>query len=283
MSIPFSPYAGTGPSNVPRSILLGVSWLNAQNQPRLNVNCSVSQPNGQTPVIDLDASIEEEIGSFGCTWLALPTSDSDFRFGQITIDTNHPAIQPSSQPYLPRNTSIPISFTTPYSTGNIPKVAVWIHGIDSESESGHDFRVSASNVDHKGFRIDCLVGLQTQCCVCQIGVTWLAYPTTRSDIYSGSFDTTEAVGTREIEDKTPNSGSGQTIASYMGSTEFDIQFTKIPKVFMGFSQLHIGEGDARVWLKNGVVTPEMLPWQVDTWGKTMLVNAQGTYIAVDST
>ncbi|KAK7682144.1 hypothetical protein QCA50_014731 [Cerrena zonata] len=251
---PFSSDSTMSLPMAPRSLLPGINSLDTKHE-RIYISCDVDHVDGQGPVINMESSTDEETDRSDCAWIALPTSSVHFRSGRITFDA-----QTLKFPG-PSNPTTRITFDPPYSNDDIPKVSVWIHAIDSEGDSGHDFKVSANNVDRKGFRLECLVGLYSKCRVHQIGVTWFAHSTKRLDTQSGSFGTGDA-GSEVLDD----------------SSDFD----KSPKVFMAFSELRLGAGDTCVSVKNESITTKEMTWKFDTWGKTVLEYAQATYIVVGS-
>ncbi|KAK7685244.1 hypothetical protein QCA50_011607 [Cerrena zonata] len=271
-------------TETPPSILLGITRLDVKQPPHLLISCDVD-PGDSMMNLDTLVSSKLELETFGCTWLALSESDADFEFDHISITPKSPGIPKrwKKSLYLPRNVTIPITFKTPYSIGDIPTVSIWIHAIDSTSDFGLDIKVSANRIDGKGFMLECYIAQETECKVREVGVTWFAHSPTKRDICSGSFGVQDS-SQLESDDDTD---SPDTSTIFKGSQEFTfvIPVKSPPKIFMGFSELHIdSKSDICISVTHDAATPAeegwKIDWRIDTWGKTTMNAAQVTCIAI---
>ncbi|KAK7685242.1 hypothetical protein QCA50_011605 [Cerrena zonata] len=263
-------------TETPPSILLGITRLDVKQPPHLLISCDVDPGDS---MMNLDTLVGLGLESFGCTWLALSKSDSDFEFDRVSINSKSSEIPKRwKKSYLPRNVTIPITFKTPYSIGDIPTVSIWIHAIDSTSDFGLDIKVSATRIDRKGFMLECYIAQETECEVREVGVTWFAHSPTKKDIYSGFF------GVADSSQPDDNIDAPNTPTTFRGSQEFTFadSVTLPPKIFMGFSELHIGTTNNHMCIsaKDYAVTPTQIDWQIDIWGGTEVNAVQVTYIAV---
>jgi len=100
-------------------------------------------------------------------------------------------------------------------------------------------------------------------------VSWIAYPSNRHNIASGSFNTMDV--RPWFLPKTKNKGTAM----------FDQEFEYTPRVLAALNWLDISNStNFRLKLMIADASTKGLTWHLDTWDNTILYSAGASYIAI---
>ena len=205
---------------------------------------------------------------YGGSWIALTSPRSDLQCGHENVSFFYKE-DTEEDDYDPQTQTVKVKFSTPYPRDQIPRVVAWFNSIESRQSSrrGHNLEVLVTDIDSDSFRLNLTVASQS---TCHLGITWLSYLSTRTDVVSG---TVVFENERGREEKTLSN-----LVDFPGRT-----FPESPKVFAAFSAINTRKGNGYVSVdvpEDTVMTSRMTLNTYASTGKT-LRKATVTYVAID--
>ncbi|KAG8744005.1 hypothetical protein FRC10_010984 [Ceratobasidium sp. 414] len=238
------------------SFPMGLNWLNFGRSGNIRIKAYTQADPDRGSTVHLDASGDTILYSAGCTWLNVYRDDRDFQFGTFSTV--------GKEGDYPCWTSH-ISFEEPYAV--VPRVVVWFQELDFAKAHTSRLKASAEDVTTTGFTLKLYTWLGTK--VYKAVVTWIAHPSNRSNITSGTFDTTELPtrGRAQLENKK--------------SITFDKGFSRPPRVYAALNGLDIcASSDLRIKVLVKDLTTQSMTLHLDSWYDTTQFMAKADYIAI---
>lgn len=209
--------------------------------------------------INLKSWSDTTLHAAACDWLEIEADDLDFQYGSYhTIEHYHWSKTPV------QNTQ-KITFKRAYPSA--PKVVVWLNLFDMGPQADWRVKTFATDVTATGFNLHLDTWSDTK--LMWTMASWIAYPTDRPGLASGSFST------RDIR----SPGQPQQYNSAFEPYPRGV-FEKPPRVFLALNSLEIGRGRSlRLKVTADNVTAAGMTWHLDTWMDTILGSAGASYIA----
>jgi hypothetical protein len=226
---------------------------------RIKAHTEVIKP-GQLIRVRLDAWSDTVLYSAGCNWLEVYENDPDFQFGKFSTTEVHPADQPQTQ------TSSVVTFPIPFDVS--PSVVVWLSGFELANNANWRVRAYVTEVTNQSFRIH--IDSWSDTTLYAATAWWVAYPSDRPHIASGSYST--------IDVRPWNAPQLVT----KGHVEFAKTFPQHPTVYAALHSLDISNGgDLNIHLDTSNITTEGFQWSFETLPGSTLFSAGASYIAID--
>lgn len=185
-----------------------------------------------------------------CTWLPTSHPDREFQHGRVIIK--------------PDQLIHGVTFDQEYAS--VPKVVVWLSGFHVDKDTTWQFRVDTSRVTTKGFTLKGEVWGTTK--LHQMEATWVAYPSSRSNIESGQFIVTAAEGLQ-----VPHQNSK--------AVTFGKQFDRAPRVYFAINRIDTtNRVPMRIMSYVGDVTSREMILHINSWDGTRMYSVEGQWIAI---
>ncbi|RPA97739.1 hypothetical protein L873DRAFT_1604288, partial [Choiromyces venosus 120613-1] len=189
------------------------------------------------------------------SWLAIPPEDKDFQYGTVrakSIGEDRPAIM------VIRLVQFQRKFASP------PKVILWL----SEVELGQCIRISAERIYTYGFSVRFETNDPAKT-VNDAMVSWVAYPTDKPGIFSGTAST---------ETRRPTTSPQLYNTGYIRFPEG--VFKEAPRVMVGLNYLDLGSKQhSRISVQSSNVSIFGMTWEADAWRDTVVSGAGISYLA----
>ncbi|WEW58278.1 hypothetical protein PRK78_003746 [Emydomyces testavorans] len=247
------------PYSSPPGLAIGLNWLDVDHAHNVRVNASASNVRKDEFDIHLTTWDDTKLYSAGCSWLEVAANDKDFQIGEFSTEDDHPWNQPKQK--TSRSITFPRAYNSP------PQVLIWMKRLDLKKDA--DLRASAYLTDITATSFTIHINTWGSATVYSCAVSWIAYPSDKKDIASGTFST------REIDpwESIPLENSGQL--------SFNKTFQKTPKVLLGLRRIDVdGQRNLRIKLSASSISKTGMTWHIDSWGDTLLNGASGSYIAL---
>jgi hypothetical protein len=247
-------------STNPAGFPIGLTYLDIDGHSDIRIKAFAELVTPDQVKIHLDTSADSVLYSAGCTWLTTYANDRDFQFGEFSTTDDHPFDKPQPQ------TSRKITFPKPFH-GKPPNVIVWLNEFHMSNGANWRCKAYVTNITADSFVIH--IDSWASTTLYSATASWIAYPSNRPNIASGSFNTMD-VRPWYIPKK-----------KNKGRTEFHRTFESIPRVFAALNWLDIeNKTNLRLKLEIGDVSAKGLNWRLDTWGDTILYSAGASYVAI---
>jgi hypothetical protein len=238
------------------TLALGLNWLDISNKEDIRVEALADKVNPTSAELRIITWADTTLYSAGCTWFPEAGSDPDFQVGQLN-DTSRSNTQKSSSHH--------ISFSRPYSVQ--PEVIVWLTHFDVARDRDWCIKATATDITTTGFKIHVEAGGETV--LRSAKVNWIAYPSNKKGVASGSYSTTDV----RPSDKPQLINRGR-IDFPPGA------FRSIPRVLTAFNSLNISKrSNLRLKLSADSIAESGMNWNIDSWTDTILYSAGASYIA----
>lgn len=240
-------------------IVVGLTLVDICNKTTVRVKGYASEIQLTGFKINLDSWSDTKLHGAACAWLEIEADDLDFQYGSYhTIEHYHWSKTPS------QNTR-KITFKRAYSSA--PQVVVWLNLFDLGPQVDWRVKTFATDVTTTGFTLHIDTWSDTK--LMWTMASWMAYPTDRPGVASGSFST------RDIR----SSGQPQVYNSAFEPFASGV-FEKPPRVFLALNSLEIDHGqNLRLKVSADNVSAAGMTWHLDTWLNTTLLSAGASYIA----
>ncbi|KAF8252548.1 hypothetical protein K440DRAFT_593990 [Wilcoxina mikolae CBS 423.85] len=249
------------PYLAPPSLPMGLNSLDIANSANIRVTAYASDINPESFRVHIDGwGGDTEIYSAGVSWLELSPGHLEYQHGQFSTTEDHPYNRPQPE------TSRRITFSRPFVTP--PKVVVFLRELDMSKDRNWRVTTSASDINQGGFTIHINSWADTVLYGATAG--WIAYPSDRKFVFSGSSNTGEKRPWYVPQHKTSGSiGFG------------DVEFRRTPDVFVALNSLDVDcAANLRINATVDNVTTTDMTWHIDSWADTKLYSAGISYIAV---
>lgn len=243
------------------SLPIGLNSLDVDRRANLRIQASIDCAAPDTeyaakPVVHLNAWDDTILYHAGCTWLDVCKHDRDFQFGTYTT---------GSMSWNSGKPSIEIKFDKPYTTA--PKIVVWLKELDVANNANCRIGASASDITTTGFKLTIKTWADTT--LYKATATWIAHPSNRPNIMSGSFN---------ISDIRP---WNQPQLKNSKKIKFDKKFECIPRVLVALNGLDVSnDANLRVNTVAKDITTEGMTLHIDSWADTTLYWAEASYLAI---
>lgn len=207
-------------------------------------------------VVNLDAWGDTVLYSAGCTWLDVWRQDRDFQFGEYSTGGM------SGNPNKP---SVQVQFDKPYRSA--PKIVVWLKYLDVDKKANCRVKAHATDITTTGFKMnletwgDTVLHMAT--------ASWIAHPSTRSNITSGNFNTSEI---RPWDKPQPENGKQIT---------FDKNFECPPRVLCALNYVDMSnESNMRIKAVTKDVTEKGMKLNIDSWFDSVMYSGGASWLAI---
>ena len=238
---------------------IGLTWLNFDRCADVHIKASAEPMEQDSFNVHLNGSEDTLIHSAGCTWLTIYAKDRDFQFGNFSTKGHRP-----DEPRL--QTKCKVEFRKPFQ-GQPPKVIVWFNELHMSSQNNWRCKAFVTNITTDAFIIHIETWATTT--LYDAAVSWIAYPSNRPNIASGSFNTMDVRPWFFPRTNTK------------GVAKFDKPFGSTPRVLAALNWLDMGNwNDLRLKLTISDVNSKGLTWHLDTWDSSILYSAGASYIAI---
>lgn len=240
---------------------MGLNSLDVDRKSNLRIQALMDDvsgdPNSSTKAtVHLNAWFDTVLYSAGCTWLDVWRRDRDVQFGEYSTGDM------SENPGKP---SIQVKFDRPYASS--PKIVVWLKTLDVDNKANCRVKAHATDVTTSGFKLNLETWGDT---ILHKGTaTWIAHPSTRSNITSGTFNTMDI----RAWDK-PQAENGTSIT-------FDKKFERPPRVLVALNWLDVANSaNLRVKTAAKDITAQGMKLNIDSWFDTVLYSGAASWIAI---
>jgi len=237
---------------------MGLNWLDVSCSGDLRIKSYIdnvaTDPRAKVKaIVHLDSSQDTVVYSAGCNWLDICKHDRDFQFGTYaTGDKSENPGKPSAQ----------VTFDRPFCSK--PDMIVWIQDLDVSNSADCRIRTYASDITATGFTINVETWDDTK--LNNARVTWIAHPTSRSNIRSGRFHNGEV-----------------PIIAMKYLVTFDKKFEGTPDVYVGFSQIDIGnKKNLRLKTFAEEVRADGMTLNLNSWNDTVVNKCEASWLAIQS-
>jgi len=241
---------------------IGLNQLECDKMTNARIVASIDSLSGDpnsaatTAKVHLDAVADTVLYSAGCTWLDVCKQDRDFQYGEYLAGQSTPnAGKPSVQ----------IKFDRPYA--EIPKVLVWLKHLDVDNRANCRVKAEVADITKEGFKLT----LDAWADTVMYGATavWIAHPSTRSNITSGNFDTTEIRPWNEPRNKNSK------------AVTFDKKFERVPRVLVALNYVNMSNSrNLRIKAFASGVTEKGMELSVDSWDDSILYSGGAAWLAI---
>jgi hypothetical protein len=209
------------PYTTPPVVFIGLSQLNMDGATYARVEASAGNVAARGLQILIESWSNSILYSAGCTWLAVGADDPAYQCGHKTID-EHAWHDPQSPNFYR------VSFPRPYPV--VPDVVIWLSKFDLSTRGHWSVNAYATDITKTGFTLH----IETQGSTLLYSGTayWFSYPTGKSGILSGSFNTMETLPAPQPDSK------GEI--TYVKEVSFgDAQFICAPRVLLAFNMFDV--------------------------------------------
>lgn len=233
--------------------ITGLNFLDFDNSRNLRIKSTVQAVMPSQAVLSLQSWDDTIQYASGASWFSFPSEDRDFQHGTFTTKDSGAG-------------TTTISFDREYSSP--PKVLVFFSTLDVDKSANCRVKTYVTDVTTRSFKL--FVGTWGNTTLLEAGVSWVAFPTGKQGIATGTFSTEDI---RPWNAPRPNN---------QGTVTFSPAFSKPPKVFLALNKLDIDKNaQTRVRLSQSSISGETMEWHIDSWGNTTLYSGAATYIAID--
>ncbi|KAK4163906.1 hypothetical protein QBC43DRAFT_344879 [Cladorrhinum sp. PSN259] len=243
----------------PPSLALGLNWLDIDRSSNPRIMTFDQDTTTTKTDIHIDSYADTTLYSAGVSWFRHASNDPDFQSGSWSTTEDHTWDNPKTV------TQKQITFPRAYASA--PKVIVWLTKIDVNNGANFRVRATVSDITKTGFKLNLDTWADSTLHVAT--ASWIAYPTGKAGVASGSFSTDD-VRTWE-----------QPRLLTEGKTTFPAgTFTKSPNVVVALNMI-----DSERWtnlrVKSGAssITKDGMTWHLDAWADSVLYRAGASYIA----
>lgn len=247
-------------ARTPPSVAVSLTALDLSYQANVRIRAFADQITQQGFQMHADAWADTVLYSAGCSWLEVAPNDPLFQCGQFNTMEDHPWNRPQLQ------TSRQISFARPYATP--PKVVVWLNSLDMSN--GHNWRVKVyvTDVTTTGFTIH--VDTWADTILYSAGATWVAMPSDRPNLVTGSFNTQELRPWNQVQ------LTHSKTVSFQGAG-----YTAAPRLVYGLDSLDLDcRRNLRLKMTADGLTATGVTLHLDSWSDSVLYSAGGSFIAI---
>lgn len=129
--------------------------------------------------LNIDSCLFSKLHGVGCTWLEIEADNVDFQYGSYS--TEEDSSDRNSGLHYTRN----ITFQHAFSAA--PKVVVWLRDIHNIVRGKIYMECLATDINPTGFKLHIEGWSDTR--ICTAAASWVAYPSDKPGIASGSFST----------------------------------------------------------------------------------------------
>lgn len=240
-------------------VVVGLTLVDISNKTTVRVSGYASAIRLDCFEINLDSWSDTTLHGAACDWLEIEADDLDFQYGSYhTIEHYHWSKTPT------QNTQ-KITFKRAYPSG--PKVVVWLNLFDMSKEVDWRVKTFATDVTATGFNLHIDTWSDTK--LMWTMASWIAYPTDRPGLASGSFST------RDIRSPGRPQQYNSAFEPYPSGV-----FEEPPRVFLALNSLEMDHTrNLRLKVTADNVTATGMTWHLDTWMDTTLGSAGASYIA----
>ncbi|KAF8698287.1 Zinc-dependent metalloprotease, partial [Rhizoctonia solani] len=201
----------------------------------------------------LDSWMDTRMHNSSCTWLP--------HFNDRNFQSGVGEIKKVAQEY----TTIDVKFEHKYASA--PKVVTWLCCLDLFKEGDWRVEATAEDITTDGFKLKFRVWGSTK--AHWVKASWIAHPSDRSDIESGSFNTME----QRPWDKPQH--------NHEKKVTFTKKFERAPVVYYAISRIDQTNSSslrARAYCKD--VTPQGMTVCLESWMETVMYSMVGQWIAM---
>jgi len=238
---------------------IGITSLNIDSSTDLRINAYVDPLIPDSIKVHLNTWDDTILHSASCTWLEISKNDRDLQCGSFSTFDDHAREQPEG------GASRQITFARSYAAP--PQVIVWLSQLDFDRRSSAwRVRGYASDITADTFTIHIDTWLDTV--LHGATVSWIAIPSDRSNIASGSY----------YAQQVPSRQRGQL--STQGTVYFGKTFQRPPRVWAALSMLDIDNGNLRIKSRTSNISTASMEWSLDGWDDTVVFDAGASYIAI---
>ncbi|KAM5531017.1 hypothetical protein V8D89_015344 [Ganoderma adspersum] len=243
----------------PPKLVVGLNSLDVGKDANIRVIAFADNISTSSANVHIDAWSDTDLYSAGCAWFPVPSDDPDFQVGEFSTTEDHPVQNPQ------RKTSGWITFERAYASP--PKVVVCLNELDMDRGKNWRVKATTTHVTTRGFILH--LDTWSDTVLYSAKAAWIAYPSDKPGIVSGSFNTQEVRPPREPQ------------LSNFGRVFFPCgAFRQAPTVFLAFDSLDVDAGrNLRLRLRLDSVSDDGLSLHIDGWADTILYSAGASYIA----
>jgi hypothetical protein len=241
---------------------MGINWLDVDRSGNLRIQALIDNLKGDpnstsaTATVHLNAWHDTVLYSAGCTWLDMWRQDRDFQCGEYSTGGM------SDNPNKP---SIQVKFDKTYAT--TPKIVVWLKFLDVDKKANCRVKAHATDITKDGFKLN--VETWGDTVLHKATASWIAHPSTRSNITSGNFNTMDV----RAWDK-PQHENEKSIT-------FDKKFERPPRVLIAFNWFDCSnQANFRMKTLTKDVTEKGMTAKIESWFDTVMYSAGVSYLAI---
>ncbi|KAF8535236.1 hypothetical protein BDD12DRAFT_701331, partial [Trichophaea hybrida] len=232
-------------------VVLGLNTLDLGGSPgyNLSIKSYVDNETVDKFTIHLDTTDDCKLYNAGVSWLKLPANNPNMQCGvfkTMNIGTRKGPGKVHARIEFPQHfLRQPIVFAGLSGFGDI--------------DNGN-IELSTTNIDCHGF--DIYIGSEGNSKSWSAQATWIAFPSDRSDIFTGEL-------------------RGEDIRGWQGSLYLASSFHHTPAIFTALTKLEFDrDRNCRVELKIGA-TKTGLNWEIGAWSDTKLYQVRVAYLLID--
>lgn len=240
-------------------LAVGLTWLDVDSSTNIRVKAFADNITAYTADMHINTWNDTTLYSAACTWFRVKANDQDYQAGEFSTEEDHPPGSPQAK------TSRDILFDRPYASP--PKVVVWLKMLDMAHDHNWRITATATKVTAKGFTINLDTWFDTV--LYAAAASWIAYPSDKPGVVSGTFDTQDVRPVTQPRLKT--TGRVTFPAGSLSGT---------PTVLMALNSLDIGHNhNLRLKLGADSISQDGMNWHIDGWYDTVVHSAGVSYIA----
>lgn len=240
-------------------LLVGLKALDIQPHTTVRATAFAGKIQRDRFEIHLDSWGDTILDGAECAWLELAADDMDFQYGCYHTIEDHPVSAP--QMHNTRNIMFKRRYMAP------PHVVVWLTMIALGQGSSWRIKTFATDGTAAGFTIHIDTWADSK--LYKAAASWIAYPTDRRGIASGSLNT------RDIH----SPAQPQTYNSAYEVFGNGI-FEKPPRTFVAINALDISQThEMRLVVAVDNVSAAGMAWHLNSWMETVLYSAGASYLA----
>ncbi|KAG9029151.1 hypothetical protein FRB95_005609 [Tulasnella sp. JGI-2019a] len=157
---------------------IGLNYLDVDSRANLRVKAYADNPVASSAIIRIATWGDTILNSGGCTWFEVGKNDRDFQYGVVSTTRLDQSKETFQEEILFEK-----AFAEP------PKVIPWLNLIDIDCNYNCRIYTDVRNVTRTGFTLHIATWADT--IVHAANTAWIAHPTNRSNITSGSYLTGE--------------------------------------------------------------------------------------------
>lgn len=227
----------------------------------MDVNVSVDNIDTTSMRCHINAGVTTRLYNASMSWLITEASPS---LQSGSVDTQHFRRNKAEAGDLVQRINFKIPFSAP------PRVFVAISGFGINGDHFRwDMSTLATGVDSRGFTLHILKPREGG--KVRYGqVNWLAFPE------GGIPGAKMCCGDLRKVGPTGSDGGQRAVE---GHVEFDVEFTKEPKIFVALNQFDSAR-HISVKISCSNITQSGMDWKIRPWGDTTMYKVSGSYLAV---